>query len=306
MNREIIAIIVTYNGSKWIDKCFGSLINSTIPIKILAIDNASSDNTPNIIKDHFPQVEVIETMKNLGFGKANNIGLKRVLKERADYAFLLNQDAWIEPDTIEKLISISETDNEYGIISPIHLNGYGDMLDYAFESYLGRYSTKTFYSDLYFNKVKPVYEAQYANAAAWLIPRATIKKIGLFNPIFPHYGEDTDYIARLKYHKLKIVISPITRIYHDRIQHSNNTPLKNFKRIYIDDLNKLLNINSSLHFALRRWLSDKLTIIFNKILKLHFKLSFLNLISMFKSILHIPHLISIRKKSKMEGAFIEV
>jgi glycosyltransferase involved in cell wall biosynthesis len=43
----IYAIVVTYNASKWIDKCFGSLVNSSIPLKILAIDNGSVDETPN-------------------------------------------------------------------------------------------------------------------------------------------------------------------------------------------------------------------------------------------------------------------
>jgi N-acetylglucosaminyl-diphospho-decaprenol L-rhamnosyltransferase len=123
----IYSIVVTYNGSKWLDKCFGSLLNSTVSTKIIAIDNKSTDGTPDEIRLKFPSVEVIETGKNLGFGKANNIGLTRALNENADYVFLLNQDAWVEPDTIGKLISTQSS--EYAILSPVHLNGQGDALD---------------------------------------------------------------------------------------------------------------------------------------------------------------------------------
>jgi N-acetylglucosaminyl-diphospho-decaprenol L-rhamnosyltransferase len=214
----IYAIIVTYNGSKWIDKCFGSLVNSTIPLKILAIDNASTDGTPGIIKEKFPQVEVIETGQNLGFGKANNIGLKRVLEEKADYAFLLNQDAWVEEDTIKKLIKIQKENPEYHLLSPIHLNGKGDAIDRNFQNYLGNNFTPGFFSDLYLKKKKTLYEGKYANAAAWLLSYHCVKTVGGFDPLFKQYGEDNDYISRLHQAQLKLAIVPDTVIYHDRPQ----------------------------------------------------------------------------------------
>ena len=84
-------IVVTYNGSKWIDKCFGSLVNSTIPLQIFAVDNGSSDGTPDIIRSKFPSVQVIENKENLGFGQANNIGIRQAYDAGADYVFLLNR-----------------------------------------------------------------------------------------------------------------------------------------------------------------------------------------------------------------------
>ena len=70
---SVYAVIVTFNGIKWIDKCFLSLLNSSISIKIIVIDNGSSDMTSEYIKSNFPTIELIETGKNLGFGQANNI-----------------------------------------------------------------------------------------------------------------------------------------------------------------------------------------------------------------------------------------
>lgn len=300
----IFAIIVTYNGSKWIDKCIGSLINSSIPIKILAIDNASTDGTPDIIREKFPQVEVIETGQNLGFGKANNIGLKRVLDENADYAFLLNQDAWVEYDTIEQMVKISHSQSQYGILSPIHMNGNGDMLDYAFESYLERYSTKTFYSDLYLNKLNTIYTAQYANAAAWLLPLNTINIVGLFNPIFPHYGEDSDYIVRLKYHNLKIGIIPNCKINHDRNQYSNSSIENNFKRILINDYGILLNVNYRLHFLIRKWLVNKAITVTSNLLHLKFTAAIKQLACFLIVVPNFMRLVKLRVKAKQKGAFI--
>lgn len=215
---DIYAIIVTYNGTKWVGKCFESLINSNIPLKILVIDNGSTDGTPNIIKEMFPEIEVIETGQNLGFGKANNIGLKRVLSEQADYAFLLNQDAWIEPDSVEHLVNISRENKDFGVLSPIHLNGQGDAIDRRFQNYLSSTQRPGIFSDLYLNDLKKLYEVRFANAAAWLITLECIKEIGGFNPIFEHYGEDTDYVDRLHLSDYKIGVVTNSRIYHDRPQ----------------------------------------------------------------------------------------
>jgi len=148
----VIAIVVTYNGSKWIDRCFGSLLNSIISIKILAIDNGSIDGTPDLIRKKFPEVEVIETGENLGFGKANNIGLQVALRDNFDYAFLLNQDAWIETETIEKLIMTHKKQPEYGIVSPIHLNAKGDALDYWFSIYISPENCNGLFSDVFVKK----------------------------------------------------------------------------------------------------------------------------------------------------------
>lgn len=215
---NIYAIIITYNGSKWIDNCFGSLINSSILVNILAIDNASTDGTPQIIRERFPQVEVIETGQNLGFGKANNIGLKRVLDENADYAFLLNQDAWVQEDTIEKLVQSHQNNPEYDLLSPVQLNGEGDVIDRNFQNYLSPFQTPNILSDAVLGNLKPIYESTYANAAAWFLSANAIKLVGGFDPLFKHYGEDDDYINRLHAKGLKLAIDTTSIIYHDRPQ----------------------------------------------------------------------------------------
>ena len=97
----IFAIIVTHNGMRWADRCFGSLRTSTLPVSTIVIDNASTDGIADHLESHFPEVELIKSTENLGFAKANNIGILKAYNAGADFVMLLNQDAWIEPNTLE-------------------------------------------------------------------------------------------------------------------------------------------------------------------------------------------------------------
>ncbi|ADY52871.1 glycosyl transferase family 2 [Pseudopedobacter saltans DSM 12145] len=215
---RVLSIIVTYNAlrNNWIEKCVSSLLSSNFKTDIIIIDNASTDNTTRYIEQNYSSVKLIKSEKNLGFGQANSVGLKKCLAENYNYAFLLNQDAWVEEDTLEKLIKVSENNTNYGIISPIHLNGEGNALDFNFSNYIIPNNCKGFFSDIFLNKQKEIYEVKFVNAAAWLITKECIEKVGGFSPIFYHYGEDENYCHRALYHQLRIGVTPGTVIYHDR------------------------------------------------------------------------------------------
>ena len=79
MDIKLYVIIVTYNAMKWIDRCLSSVITSTIKSKIVVIDNNSTDNSVEYIKENFNEVIILPNNKNLGFGKANNLGIKYAL-----------------------------------------------------------------------------------------------------------------------------------------------------------------------------------------------------------------------------------
>lgn len=198
---------------RWYDSCFGSLQNSDMPVETIVIDNASTDETVSYIKENFPEVCLIEFQENLGFAKANNIGIKKALDEGADYVFLLNQDAWVENDTLSKLVQTFEENENVGIASPIHLNGSYSGMDIGFTKYM----PTDFISDAYMGSLKDYYEVNCVNAAAWLIKAESIRKVGGFDTmLFVHYGEDDNYCQRMKYHGYKIAVCTKTTICHDR------------------------------------------------------------------------------------------
>lgn len=221
---KVFVVIVTYNPAKWIDRCFSSLRKSYIPVQAIVIDNGSSDGSVDLIKRNYPEVDLIISNENLGFGKANNIGIKKAYDSGADYVLLLNQDAWMEGDTIKTLIDYHCRQNDFDIISPIHLDGTGNNLDHNFSTYLTPHECKNLISDLYLSKLKHVlYEIKFVNAACWLVTRKCIETVGGFNPLFYHYGEDNNYLDRLHFHGLKIGICPFAKIYHDRNQEIRNS-----------------------------------------------------------------------------------
>ena len=259
-NIKIFAIIVTYNGAKWIEKCFGSLINSNIPLNILVIDNGSSDNTPNIVRKKYPMVEIIQTGENLGFTKANNIGIKFALKQRADYVFLLNQDAWIEKNTIEELMDTFQQIPQTGIVSPIHLNGNKTNLDKGFLNYIAPHNTPNFVSDLYFHRLENFHETQFVNAASWLISRACIEKVGGFDSLlFLHYGEDGNYCQRVMYHGYKVIVNTNCFICHDR---EDRNPVENqlwenkkklvATKVFLGNINENFSVIYIILYTIRR------------------------------------------------------
>jgi GT2 family glycosyltransferase len=218
---KVFAIIVTHNGERWVDRCLGSLSQSSVPITPVVIDNASSDNTVPIIQENYPRAILFQQCTNLGFGRANNIGLEFALQQQCNYVFLLNQDASIEKDTIAKLISCHRLHPEYGIISPIHLYEK-DRLDFYFEIYLEK-NTKNLLSDLLLKKPQQIYEISFVNAAAWLISGECLNKAGGFDPLFVHYGEDQDYVARARYHGFKTGVCMDAYAYHFRPQKPRTT-----------------------------------------------------------------------------------
>jgi GT2 family glycosyltransferase len=225
--QKIFTIIVTYNGMQrnWIQKCMDSLLVSSVKTKIIVIDNGSVDGTIDFIKKNYPQADLIIANGNLGFAKANNIGIKKACEQGADYVFLLNQDAWIKKNTLTELFNIFKQMPDAGIVSSIHLNGDKTNLDKGFLSYILHQNTPNYISDLYFNRLKNCYETQFINAAAWLISRECIENIGGFDTsIFYHYGEDVNYCQRVLYHGFKIYITTNTSICHDREEREEKMP----------------------------------------------------------------------------------
>jgi len=234
LNKKVFVVFVTYNGAHWIDKNIQSLLQSQYPVHIIAIDNNSTDDSAALLAK-YPQVGLIQSPENLGFGKANNIGIKKALELGANYVFLLNQDAWVFEDTIGNLVSAMESGNKsFGIISPTHFIEDNISLDKSFETYLGR---KT-------NEINGIATVPFVNAAAWMLSRECIETVGYFEPLFGHYGEDRNYCDRVRFHKFQIGIDANSRIVHDRVI------IRNFKKDIIQSkykiLTSLLDINNEL------------------------------------------------------------
>jgi len=259
MKSKVFVIIVTYKGQSWYEKLFSSLRLSTIPVDVIVVNNGGDDGTKEYLQECFPEVIILSPLENLGFGKGNNLGIRYAIEHDCDYVFLLNQDAWIEPDTIEKLVSIHKNHSEYGLISPMHLNVDGTGL--VMKCFCQQPNNEKLITDLYLNQLSDIYETTYIHAAAWLLPRNTLETVGGFDPIYKHYEEDDDYLNRVRFHHLKIGVCPSARIVHDH--RCSNNPFNRKSRYHHEQelLVKLTNLNSSLT------LKDYLFYYFRKMIK---------------------------------------
>lgn len=214
--RKIFVIVVTYKGKQWYDRCFASLRESNMPVETIVIDNGN-DGTIEFLKEHFPEITILPNTENLGFGKANNMGMRYALDHGADYVFLLNQDAWIFPDTMEQLVAAAEANPEYGIVAPVQCNKeLTKALDGVIQFLINPDNVnRELFSDLMMGMVKDIYPVAEINAAAWLLPRKTLEMVGGFDPIFLHYGEDWNYLSRVLYHGMKVGLMPKVHVVHD-------------------------------------------------------------------------------------------
>lgn len=232
--KDICVIIVTFNGMKWLKDCIESVSHELNLHDIIVVDNGSKDGTIEFIQTEYPEIQLFINKENLGFGKANNIGIELGYRHGYQYFFLLNQDAYVEKNTIGQLVSTMSINDDIGILSPIHLTGDGKELDQGFMSGI---KSKNFVKDYQNQKwSKDLYQVKFVNAAAWMISRHCLEKIGIFHPLFFHYGEDKNYVKRVRYHKLKIMIDRKAFIKHDRENRISNTlkedPFRNMDRVF--------------------------------------------------------------------------
>ena len=183
------------------------------------VDNASQDGTVGFIESNYPEVHLIRLCKNIGFGRANNIGIKYAIDSGAEYLLLLNQDAWLEKDCLNNMLAVVPFSEKYILWSPLHFNGSKSSLDIHFSEFLlTSVPPGELLSDTLMNKIKPIYTIPYVNAAIWLLSSGCIHKIGFFNPLFRHYGEDMEYCSRIRHLGYCIGIIPTASAVHNRIQ----------------------------------------------------------------------------------------
>lgn len=242
MKKKVLAIIVTYNAEKWLQSCLGSLRESKFSVDVAVVDNHSTDNTVASIGQHYPDVvtylHALDT--NLGFGKAHNLVFKQDYVHLYDYYFLLNQDAAIADDGIERLLRVAESDISIGIVSPVHYFSEGKM-DKWFEKY---YVKGNLTQSIGGESVK---EVSFVNAAIWLLKREIIETVGLFYEVFSHYGEDSNLVHRVLDSGYKLVVANNVTGFHYRNQEATGLDKKNSaEKYYISTLIRLLNPNTAL------------------------------------------------------------
>lgn len=295
--KRILVIIVTYNAMKWVDRCLGSLRETSVSADVFVVDNGSSDGTQTYIQENYPEVRLECTGENLGFGKANNIGLDMVLNDDYDFAYLLNQDAWIFPDTLSELVTAMESDKRYGILSPMQMTSSEDRPDPRFARWCPAEALQDWRSVRSGDGVgSKVYEVPFVMAAHWLISRECIEKTGGFSPSFQQYGEDDNYVHRARYHGFRCGILSSAGAVHDR----EMRPMTRQSAMRLKCIASVVKISNPLNCLIFRLFAQPLELL---AISVRYA-SFYVLKEMFRMIGKYPLIIRNRRMSKERKAFL--
>ena len=201
-------------------------------IDVYVVDNDSTDGSADYIQSHFPAAKLVRAAENLGFSKANNLGMQYALDHGYDYVYLLNQDAWLEPGAMEKLVTTAEAHKEYAVLSPLQMTDGFKELD------------KQFARRCPVAAGHDVSEVKFVMAAHWLVPVKALKEVGLFNEdLFPFYGQDDNWCHRARNHGYKIGVIPEARAVHDRADRKEDKDKLIFRNYYTGSLVRLANPN---------------------------------------------------------------
>ena len=241
---KILVIVVTYNGMPWLDRCLGSVRASEVPADLYVWDNDSTDGSPDFVQSRYPEAKLVRSTDNLFFAEANNMGMRYALEKGYDYVYLLNQDAWLAPDTLGTLLTASTAHPEYGVLSPLQMTDGFQELDTQFKRLLSkRWSVEPGSKDVMPDLIGHLKRVM---AAHWLVPRKALEKVGLFSSLFPLYGNDDNWCDRARYHGFKIGIVPEAKAVHDRAKREEAKEKVIYRNYYMGSLVRLCDINRPL------------------------------------------------------------
>jgi GT2 family glycosyltransferase len=221
--KESLVYIIVINFNGWRDtlECLASLQKMSYSnYKILVVDNASQDDSVEMLRQHYPNLTLISSKKNLGFAGANNLGIKEAQQHQADYVWLLNNDTAVDTYALTALVQKLENDKTVGMCGSNLI--YYDKRDFLQARAGGTYHKwigATFHV-CENEKVADSVDAtaveaklDYLVGASMLVRASLIQQIGLMPEHYFLYYEDVDWGLRAKAVS-RLGYAPDSWVYH--------------------------------------------------------------------------------------------
>lgn len=212
---DLSIVIVNWNTVGLLCQCLDSIyrIGSQYIFEIIVVDNGSSDDSVAIIKQRFPEVIVIENKENLGFARANNLG---IVAAQGRYYLLLNSDTIILPGTLDELISVADLHPDVGVISPKLLNVDNSLQESwaSFPSLFSELLGQNFRNRRPVPGVPSAYDVDWVSGACMLVRVKMVQEVGSLDEDYFMYSEETDWCFRIKKAGWKIWYFSSAIIYH--------------------------------------------------------------------------------------------
>ena len=203
-------VILNHNGRDHLESCFSSLLRTSYPldrIQILLLDNGSSDDSVEFVRTTFPQVEVISSQENMGFGRGVNLASRDATGE---YLALLNNDMRFDPELLDALVDTIDSQSGVVCTGAVVLNWEGTHVDFC-----GRPDDALAFSlDSDVRRPDQATKTLFVSGGALLIKKQVFDELGGFDPDYFLYHEDVDLCWRLWLRGYRCVLSPRAVVYH--------------------------------------------------------------------------------------------
>ena len=222
MSPKIAIVILNWNGAKLLQKFLPSVVNFSKgdSTQIIVADNGSTDNSIEILRNEFPEVQLLDLKQNYGFARGYNEALKQV---EAEYFVILNSDVEVTSGWLRSPISLMESNPEIAAVQPKILS-YHQKTHFEYAGAAGGFIDRhgyPFCRGRIFNEVETdsgqydqITEIFWATGACMFVRASQFRDAGGFDPDFWAHMEEIDLCWRLKNRGNQIVFTPESTVYH--------------------------------------------------------------------------------------------
>lgn len=217
-------LIVNFNTASLLPAMFEAcrLAARNLEVRYWVVDNASQDNSVVVLREQFPYAGLEVNGQNVGFGRANNQLLPHVT---GDYVLLLNTDAFVAPDTLERTLAHMQANPACGVLGVKLVGREGDLQPscryfptpwnlFLTRTGLGRlFPGMRMVDDMAWDHTS-VRECDWVPGCYYLVRRAVLEQVGLFDPRFFLYYEEVDHCRRVKAAGWQVIYFPDTTVIH--------------------------------------------------------------------------------------------
>ncbi len=213
MSRSVFVLVLNHNGERWLERCLRSLLACPTPgLEIVLLDNASTDGSVALARSLSPRLRVLQNERNLGFCAGNNVGIAYALAHGADYVALLNNDTYVAPDWMDRLLEVGESDPAIGVLGPVQLAYDGD----DFNSWTLTALPKLVDSLRRQNAPGVWFPVEWVEGSCLVAKRGVLERVGMLDPIFFTFFEEADLCRRARAAGFQVAIVPSSKIHHYR------------------------------------------------------------------------------------------
>jgi GT2 family glycosyltransferase len=228
-NMDLSIIIITWNSQEFIQNCLDSIFLSqrNFESEVIMVDNGSSDQTTKIIETLYPQVNLIQNKKNLGYAKANNQGIE---ESQGKYVLLLNPDTQVLENSLALVYEFMEENPQVGALGPKLLNPDKTIQPSVrefptFSTLIWEFSglSRLFPKSRIFGRWRMGYfafdqtrEVDQPMGSCLMLRRETLEEVGILDENFPMFFNDVDLCNRIKNAEWKIYFYPRAEVIHQK------------------------------------------------------------------------------------------